>query len=56
MYDKYDKALKRAQELNKTTFDFIEGVDAMVATLLAGNAVKVEKKGTVMKGGFIKLK
>ena len=43
MYDKYDKALKRAQKLNKTTFDFIEGVDAMAATL-AGNAVKVEKK------------
>lgn len=54
VYKNYNKALKKAQALNETTFDFIEGVEVMTATLLAGNAVKVDKVGTLMKGDYIK--
>lgn len=51
----YEEALKEAKKLNKTTFDFIEGVNVLTATLV-GNAAVIKEKGTIMKGGYIKLK
>ena len=39
----YKTALEAAQELNKTTFEFIEGTEKMKATLV-GNVAMIEKE------------
>ena len=53
--ESYRNALEAAEKLNKTTFEFIEGVEVMKATLV-GNVAMVEEVGTLMKGDCIMLK